>query len=389
MRSIPSRRASMNYVLRFIRSRYPCFWVLIAFLIARQAAAGPSLSLEVPIPPVPLNTAGGQTLIYELHLTNMDSEARLLGELDVLDADNQRALLHLNEAALRGRMALLNNTVPSRPVVPPGSAAIVYLEIDLPRNEHPRRLEHRIELVASDGTLGGRAVAVTALGSRAPVVLGPPLEGGPWVAVHSPEWPRGHRRVFYVFARGPRIPGRYAIDWVAVDAQGRTSHGSEDRPADALGYGARVLAGIDGRVAATRDGMAEAESIRNNPRHPPAEGAGNYVVLSVGDGRYIFYEHLRPGSILVKPGEPVSRGQVIGALGFSGDTTGPHLHLHVADSVDTLDAEGLPFVISSYEELGRYQDIAQLGHAPWQVDQPGVRRHSQEWPTYNAVVRFK
>jgi len=105
----------------------------------------------------------------------------------------------------------------------------------------PKLLEHTgyIGRSYSPGT------RITFVGSGSPVVLSPPLEGGPWVAVHSPEWPRGHRRVVYVSNRGPRIPGRYAIDWVAVDAQGRTSRGSEDVPAEALGHGARVLAGID------------------------------------------------------------------------------------------------------------------------------------------------
>lgn len=352
------------------------------------AAGAMPLSVDVPIAPVPLDTDAGQTLVYELRLTNKASEPLSLGELDVSDGDSHRLLLRLSGAALSARMALLDKSAAASSVVSPGAATVVYLELDLARNEHPRRLEQRIDVVASDGTSRGRVIAVTAVDNRSPVVLGPPLEDGPWVAVHSPQWPRGHRRVMYASAKGPRIPGRYAIDWVAVDGQGRTSHGNDDVPSEALGYGARVLAGIDGLVAATRDGMVEAGSIRGNPRHSAAEGAGNYVALAVGDGRYVFYEHLRPGSIAVKSGEAVKRGQGIAALGFSGDTTGPHLHLHVADSVDTLDGEGLPFVISGYEELGRYRDIAQLGHAAWEGAGSGVRHRSQEWPTYNIVVRF-
>ena len=107
------------------------------------------------------------------------------------------------------------------------------------------------------------------------------------------------------------------------------------------------------------------------------------------DGDYIHLAQLRyrDGPQLLR--KVCSPGFMAFRYASSRISAGPHLHLHVADSVDTLDGEGLPFVISRYEELGRYQDIAQLGHAPWQVAQPGVRRHSQEWPTYNAVVRFK
>jgi murein DD-endopeptidase MepM/ murein hydrolase activator NlpD len=80
--------------------------------------------------------------------------------------------------------------------------------------------------------------------------------------------------------------------------------------------------------------------------------------------------------------------QVIGALGFSGDTTGPHLHLHVADSVDTLASEGLPFVITGYEGLGRYRNIGQLGRGPWEGAESVAHRRTQEWPAYNVVIRF-
>jgi murein DD-endopeptidase MepM/ murein hydrolase activator NlpD len=164
-----------------------------------------------------------------------------------------------------------------------------------------------------------------------PVVLGPPFRNGIWAAVHAPSWPRGHRRTTYTLSGKVRIPGRYAVDWMRLDEEGKTTHGDPDRPADAIGYGASVLAGADAEVVSVRDSVAESSSISNNPKHALGYGAGNYVALNLGSGRYAFYEHLRTGSIRVRVGQHVHLGQVIGALGFSGDTTGPHLHIHVAD----------------------------------------------------------
>src|SRR3546814_17672299 len=72
-------------------------------------------------------------------------------------------------------------------------------------------------------------------------LLGAPLRVGPWAAIHSPEWPRGHRRVLYAVAGRARIPGRFAIDWVRLDADGRSARGDADRVAHALAYAAEVL----------------------------------------------------------------------------------------------------------------------------------------------------
>jgi murein DD-endopeptidase MepM/ murein hydrolase activator NlpD len=54
---------------------------------------------------------------------------------------------------------------------------------------------------------------------------------------------------------------------------------------------------------------------------------------------------MKSGSICVGAGEGVHTGQVIGDLGFSGDTTAPHLHLHVADGANPLE-DALLFVIA-------------------------------------------
>jgi murein DD-endopeptidase len=80
---------------------------------------------------------------------------------------------------------------------------------------------------------------------------------------------------------------------------------------------------------------------------------------------------------------------VIGALGFSGDATAPHLHLHVADGANPLEAEGLPFVIGPYTKLGRYDAIADLGKTRWQpatAEEMGLT--ITDWPESNIVVRF-
>lgn len=58
---------------------------------------------------------------------------------------------------------------------------------------------------------------------------------------------------------------------------------------------------------------------------------GNWVWLQAADGSYHEYYHLRRSSMVVKLGESVQRGQLIGLVGSSGYTTGPHLHFETGD----------------------------------------------------------
>ena len=80
------------------------------------------------------------------------------------------------------------------------------------------------------------------------------------------------------------------------------------------------------------------------------------------------------------------RGDIIGQLGFTGDSTGPHLHLHVGDAPAPLAAEGLPFVFDRFEVLGRYPDIGVMGKARWQGNGAGVRTNERPGP--NVVLVF-
>lgn len=56
-------------------------------------------------------------------------------------------------------------------------------------------------------------------------------------------------------------------------------------------------------------------------------GYGTYIILDHGNGVQTLYGH--NSQLLVSPGEYVTQGQVIGLLGNTGRSTGPHLHFEV------------------------------------------------------------
>jgi murein DD-endopeptidase MepM/ murein hydrolase activator NlpD len=373
----------------------PLAALLFAAALNIPAVAAPpvrqSFDMQVPVPPAPVVVDGSPRLVFELHLTNFSRETLRLQRLAILDRKLGRTIAAFHEDALAQRLTQPGAASATKDplTIAPGARAVVYLELDLPGGRAvPATLVPRVEYARSGATETVEGVEFPVQGAATPV-LGPPLRGGPWAAVYHPSWERGHRRVLYAVGGRARIPGRFAIDWIKLDGRGRTTRNREDRVADWLGYGADVLAVAEAVVAATRDDVPESARLSTHSEHALEDATGNYVALDLGNGRYAFYEHLKPGSVRVSAGQRVRRGQVIAALGFTGQSTGPHLHFHVADGDSPLGAEGVPFVLEHFELLGAYPNFAALGQSPWvPLDRSVGSTRTGEMPAPNAVVRF-
>ncbi len=116
----------------------------------------------------------------------------------------------------------------------------------------------------------------------------------------------------------------YAIDVVAVNAIG--THATGLLPADPARYviyGVPVHAPCAGTVAQIENTLPDLSPPQSDARNP----AGNSILIDCG-GFTVLLAHLRQGSVRVRPGQRVSEGEVIGAVGNSGNTDEPHLHLH-------------------------------------------------------------
>jgi hypothetical protein len=133
----------------------------------------------------------------------------------------------------------------------------------------------------------------------------------------------------------------YAVDLVKVDGWGRRAAGL--MPSDPESYfifGDPVVAPCAGRVADLRDGLSDRDPVALD-RRPPA---GNFVLLDCND-RHILLAHLQQGSVQVGAGERVRVGQRVGAVGNSGRSIEPHLHMHAqwpSTAAEIFDANPLP-----------------------------------------------
>ena len=79
--------------------------------------------------------------------------------------------------------------------------------------------------------------------------------------------------------------------------------------------------------------------------------AGNYIILKKETGIYAAFCHLKKDSITVEVGENIKKGDLLGNVGHSGNSTEPHLHFQLMDSSIIENAKGLPFVFEKYEKF--------------------------------------
>jgi murein DD-endopeptidase MepM/ murein hydrolase activator NlpD len=229
------------------------------------------------------------------------------------------------------------------------------------------------------GAIGSSSIdsIVVAVRPEAVPVIAPPVRGE-WLAGNGPANGSDHRMAMIALDGRVSIAQRFAIDWVMVGPNGNTFHDTASRSENYWDFGQPVYAVADGEVVAVVDSIAD--NVPHTPLPPVtlANIAGNYVVLRIAPQRYALFAHLQRGSVRVRPQERVRRGAVLGLVGNSGQTTGPHLHFQIMDGPSPLASEGVPFVLDRFTFLGFGRDF--------EPDQHPTVAHTREMPVDDSVL---
>ncbi|GFE78779.1 peptidase M23 [Steroidobacter agaridevorans] len=378
--------------------------LLIAILLgplvmadAARPALVQSVDVQIPVAPLPVTIAGKRHLGYELHVTNFRPFDVEILRVDVIDGGSGQQLASFSGSQLAERLSRVGARAEGaeRQRIVAGGRTILYLWLALDAGATaPTKLKHSIELDLMRPA-GRERTAITDLMSvvrtEQPVALDMPLRGGPWVALYDPMMLGGHRTSIYTLGGRARIPARFAIDWVKLADDATRADGDPEIVSNWHGYGAEVLAVADGTIVDAVDDMQEGAKLSAATGAIALENAsGNYVTLDLGNNRYAFYEHLKHGSIKVKRGDRVKRGDVLALLGNSGSSSsGPHLHFHVADAASELSAEGIPYVFRNFEVLGAYEDIEGFTTGErWKSFPAATGKRGMELPAANTVIVF-
>jgi hypothetical protein len=219
-----------------------------------------------------------------------------------------------------------------------------------PRSGTDRWRTWRIAMLAAGTLVCSIALGAALYGRRPPgteaVEISSPLGRGSYYVVNGGYsiLINPHLKTLNTPALGRYRAQSYALDIVKVDALGLRADGIWPGELGRYAiFGEPVAAPCDGAVVRTEGRLPDRVPPESDPEHP----AGNFVFLDCG-GNGVLLAHLQRGSIAVKPGDRLRKGEIVGRVGNSGYTTEPHLHLHAQElkrGDDFLSAEPLPLRI--------------------------------------------
>lgn len=274
----------------------------------------------------------------------------------------------LNEAGLTAMLGD-NAAFASGETLAPGQALISTAQY-FASNEEPREILITASFLGDDGAVSTARHSLKVKRRNQEIEYIAPLKGG-WLMRAFPNVASHHRHI---------PSNEFALDFFKTGADGAMDKGDRTSAADDFGTGEPIYAVADGEVVFVIDDQEqnpeallrrEDESIDaararitkyqmgRFAKNFRAAAAGNIVTIKHeknGRAEYSSYGHLQFGSVAVKIGDRVQQGDVIGAVGNTGDSLLTHLHFQLNGGADAFHTRSLPVTFSNAEPLYRGQD---------------------------------
>jgi murein DD-endopeptidase MepM/ murein hydrolase activator NlpD len=127
-----------------------------------------------------------------------------------------------------------------------------------------------------------------------------------------------------------------AFDIVITDKNGKSFKTDGKTNEDYYAFGKNLIAPCDAEVVLSVDGVKDNIPGELNPIYVP----GNTVILKTENNEFLFFAHFKQNSIVVKQGQKVKQGELLGLCGNSGNSSEAHLHFHIQNIEDMNKATG-------------------------------------------------
>ena len=127
-----------------------------------------------------------------------------------------------------------------------------------------------------------------------------------------------------------------AFDFVITDENGKSYKTDGKTNEDYYAFGKELIAPCDAEVVLSVDGIKDNIPGELNPIYIP----GNTVILKTKNDEFLFFAHFKQNSIVVKQGQKVKQGELLGLCGNSGNSSEAHLHFHIQNIEDMNKATG-------------------------------------------------
>jgi Peptidase family M23 len=351
------------------------------FLLMGQGAVfgqTPVVTVQsAPTQPIVEMHNGNQFLNFDLIVRNGSRVTLRISqiELSVYDSKRQLALRKsINTDAFAPSIAVIG-----KQVVTPGQSLDIFnpfSEFDsavplaqlqysfcfLQESTEPEREKNRHRLPDDCDFRQQRTVIPRLYEAKTPLVL--PLRGKIFIW-EGHDFYAHHLRVPLSNARVRSLgitanSNEFASDFIYVDEQGRPYRDDPRKLENWYGYGQPIYAPGAGVVLAIandipenrfEDAKAAKIGYPKIPEGKDPKDIGNLVLVDHLNGEYSLLVHMKPGSVIVKPGDHVAQGQQVGRIGFTGDSIFPHLHYSLMDGPEAFKAWGLPAYFSHFRRV--------------------------------------
>ena len=143
------------------------------------------------------------------------------------------------------------------------------------------------------------------------------------------------------------IGQRYAYDF-EIRKNNLPYHDDPTKNENYYSYLENVYAPLDGWVIEAIDQYKNTHITKDrkiindcdNPR-------GNHIIIKHENGEYSTICHFEKGTILVHEGDIVKEGDILGKVGNSGNTQGPHIHFQIQQGIDPDNSKGIPITFKN------------------------------------------
>ncbi len=316
-----------------------------------------SITMSVVTQVIPFkSTDGVYNIGYHIKFSNYQLKDLQLVKAEVINNTDKTVIRTYADSTLKANFLPAGNPLPTQQEMMDGAFSLpnpfllVWLRV-APANL-PSRILHRMTFADTTGSNKKYTIEnITDVSNIQPIVIAPPVKGQFWHTVATTSELQAHFGGIATLKGYTTCDGLFAVDFVLLNST-LTKYYDNDgsKNEDWYCYGKDLYAVADGKVVTARDIYQDTPALQHASADIPVEHfCGNELVIDIGNGNYADYAHIKPGSMRVKVGDNVKKGDVVAQIGNSGNSNCPHLHFEICRSNPPYQQNGVPYVIDKFE----------------------------------------
>lgn len=339
-----------------MKKLFVLFTMFLFFSCSKESSTPEAtVSMSVVTQVIPFKSTDGiYNIAYHIKLSNFQLEGLELIKAEILNNDDQSILRTYADSTLAANFKAASDPLPTQQELYDGTEKLpnpyllVWLRVD--PSKIPSTILHRMTFKETSGSLRQITVEnITSVSNTSPIVIASPVKGEYWYVQGTTTDDPAHFAGIASLKGHTTCDGLFAVDMLLFNSAGQYFANTGMQNEDHFCYGQDLYAVADGIVVTARDIYQDTPVGQlEHPNMLYEHYCGNEVVIDIGNGNFADYTHLKPGSVNVKVGDVVKKGDIVAKIGNSGASSGPHLHFEICCSNPPWHTYGVPYVIDKF-----------------------------------------